>query len=130
MLPPKNMCRHQENLSYDNHCKTTCRNYVLAHNEPNPTNTNAPRALDCLYLRPTASGHHKCLHLQTNRIITCSRVTPVPITPAIIVQVHAIAAQDDMPEGLKITNCYGTMLYDSSWIAGVGYEENDKDNKN
>jgi hypothetical protein len=70
------MIIHQENISYQQHCRTSCGTYVLAHNEPDQTNTNAPSALDCLYLRPNASGGHKCLHLQTNRVITRRRVTP------------------------------------------------------
>jgi hypothetical protein len=116
------MIIHQENITFQQHCRTSCSTYVLAHNKPEPTNTNAPRALDCLYLRPNASGRHKCLHLQTNRVITRRRMTPVSITPAIITLVHTIAKQDGMPKGLKIINHYGTVLFDSSWIAGVDYD--------
>ena len=58
----------------------------------------------------------------TNRVITRRRVTPLPITPAIITLVHTIAEQDGMPKGLKISNRYGTVLFDSSWIAGVDYD--------
>jgi hypothetical protein len=91
------MIIHQENISYQQHCRTSWGTYVLAHNEPDQTNTNAPRALDCLYLRPNASGRHQCLHLQTNRVITRRRVTPLPITPVIITPFHKIAEQDEMP---------------------------------
>jgi hypothetical protein len=62
-----------------------------------------------------------CLHLHTNRVITRRRVTPLPITPAIIKLVHTIAEQDRMPKGLKISNQFGTVLFDSSWIAEVDY---------
>jgi hypothetical protein len=106
------MIIHQENITYKQHCGTSCGTYMLAHNEPNPTNTNAPCALDCLYLRPNASGRHECLHLQRNRVIT----------PAIITLVHMIAKQDGMPRCLKISNRYGTVLFYSSWIAGVDYD--------
>jgi hypothetical protein len=112
---------HQENISYQQHCRTSCGTYVVAHNEPDPTNTNAPHALDCLYLRPNASGRHECLHLHINRVITRRRMTPLPIIPAIIKLVHTIAEQDGMPKGLKISNRFGTVLFDSSWIAGVDY---------
>jgi hypothetical protein len=57
-------------------------------------------------------------------------VTPSPITPDIIKLVHTIAKQEEMPKGLKISNRYGTVLFDSSWIAGVEYNEDlfeDKD---
>jgi hypothetical protein len=120
---------HQENVSYQSHCRTSCGTYVLAHNEPGQTNTHAPRALDCLYLRPNASGRHECLHLQTNRLITRRRVTPLPITPSIITLVHKIAEKDGMPKGLKITNRYGTILYDSSWIAGVDFDNEQFEDK-
>jgi hypothetical protein len=39
--------------------------------------------------------------------------------------VHRIAEQDGMPKGLKITNCTGQVLYDSTWIAGVDYDEDE-----
>jgi len=52
-------------------------------------------------------------------------ITPVPITPAIIKQVHDLAEQDGMPKGLKIMNRTGHVLYDSAWIAGVDYDEDE-----
>jgi hypothetical protein len=56
-------------------------------------------------------------------MITHRRVTPVPITSSIIQQVDRIAEMDRMPKGLKITNRTGEVLYDSTWIAGVDYDE-------
>jgi hypothetical protein len=56
-------------------------------------------------------------------MITRRHVTPIPITPAIIKMVHRIAEQDGMPKGLKITNRTGQVLYDSTWIVGVDYDE-------
>ena len=47
------MILHQENIDYDHHCQYTIGEYFLAHDEPQPSNTNAPRALDCVYLRLT-----------------------------------------------------------------------------
>jgi hypothetical protein len=58
-------------------------------------------------------------------MITRRRITPIPITPAIIKMVHRIAKQDGMPKGLKITKCTGQVLYDSTWIAGVDYDEDE-----
>jgi hypothetical protein len=37
--------------------------------------------------------------------------------------VHSIAEKDGMPKGLKITNYTGDILYNSTWIAGVDYDE-------
>jgi hypothetical protein len=121
------MILHQQNLDYDKHCQYAFGTYVQAHDEPDPSNTNAPRTLDCIYLRynDNEQGGHDLLHLQTNRMITRRRVTPIPITPAIIKMVHRIAEQDGMPKGLKITNRTGQVLYDSTWIAGVDYDEDE-----
>jgi hypothetical protein len=45
------MILHQENINYDRHCEYHFGEYVLAHDDPKRTNTNASRALDCIYLR-------------------------------------------------------------------------------
>jgi hypothetical protein len=41
-----------------------------------------------------------------------------------------MADNDGMQGGLKITSKSGTILYDSSWIAGVDYESYDVENQN
>ena len=63
------------------------------------------------------------MHLPTNAVILRRRVTAIPITPSIIRQVHSIAEREGMPTGLKVHNRFGTLLYDSAWIAGVDYNE-------
>jgi hypothetical protein len=95
------MIMHHENLEYERHCKYQIGEFVQAHEEPNHTNTNASRALDCIYLRPmdNAQGEHELLHLQTNKIVKKSNLTKVPITPSIVKQVLALAELDDMPRG-------------------------------
>ena len=130
------MLMHQRNLDYSRHCQYALGTFVQAHDEPKHSSTNAPRSLDCIYLRYTDNiqGGHELLHLQTNSVITRRKVTPVPITPAIIKQVHtALAEQEDMPAGLKIENRTGQIFYDSAWIAGVEYDdeqfEDDLDNE-
>jgi hypothetical protein len=35
-----------------------------------------------------------------------------------------------MPKGLKITNCTRQVLYDSTWIAGVDYDEDEFEDEN
>jgi hypothetical protein len=74
---------------------------VQAHEEPTHTNTNAPRSLDCIYLRPmdNAQGGHELLHLQTNKVAKRRNLTKIPITPSIIKQVHALAELEEMPRG-------------------------------
>ncbi len=58
-------------------------------------------------------------------------ITPVPITPVIITHVHVLAALEQVPEGLKMSNRTGKVFYDSAWIAGVDYNnepfEDDRD---
>jgi hypothetical protein len=59
----------------------------------------------------------------------------IPITKNVINLVHTMATNDNMKEGLKIESRTGTILYDSSWIAGVDYsittesEEEDEENE-
>ena len=125
------MIMHQENLDYERHCRYQIGEYVQAHDEPNHTNTNAPRSLDCIYLRPmdNAQGGHEVLHLQTNKVIKRRKLTKVPMPPSIIKQVHALAALDNMPQGLKISNRANNIIFDSAWIAGVDYDEEDFDDE-
>ena len=119
------MILHQENLDYKRHCQFTFGEYVLGHDEPLHTNTNAPRALDCIYLRPSsnAQGGHEVLHLQTNKVVHLRKCTAMPLTPSIIKQVHKIAEMENMPKGLKIRNRANQILFDSAWIAGVNYKK-------
>ena len=123
------MILHRQNLDYNKHCTYAFGSYVQVNNDPDPTNTNAPRTLDCIYLRSTGQqqGGHDCLHLPTNRIITRAKVTPIPITAGVMVQVQTIADQERMPKGLKISNRYQVVLYDSTWIPGVDFEDSDYD---
>jgi hypothetical protein len=118
------MILHQRNLDYARHCQYTFGTYVQAHEEPVFSNTNAPRSLDCIYLRynDNVQGGHELLHLPTNSLITRRTITPLPLTPAIMNQVHALAVQENMSDGLKISNRTGQLFYDSAWIAGVHYD--------
>ena len=43
------MIMHQENVDFDKHCKFSFGTYVQAHDEPNPSNKNRPRTLDCAF---------------------------------------------------------------------------------
>jgi hypothetical protein len=81
------MILHQENIDYERHCEYRIGEYVLAHDEPKRTNTNAPRAaLDCIYLRALDSIQegHELLHLQTNSVIKRRKLTKMVLTPSII----------------------------------------------
>jgi hypothetical protein len=119
------MIMHHKNLDYERHCKYQIGEFVIAHEEPNHTNTDASRALDCIYLRSmeNAQGGHELLHLQTNKFVKRRKLTKVSITPSIMKQVHALAELDEMPRGLKITNRANQVILNSAWIAGVDYDE-------
>jgi hypothetical protein len=48
------MIMHQDHLDYARHCKYQSGEYVQAHDEPDHTNMNAPRSLDCIL--PATNG--------------------------------------------------------------------------
>ena len=115
-------------LDYNKHCSVPFGSYVQAHNENTPTNSMAPRSLDCIYLRPVYNqqGGHEVLDLTTKRVITRRSVTPIPITPTVIAAVESMAAEEGM-KGIKMRTKTGQVLYDSSWITGVDYDEDEDD---
>ena len=121
------MILHQANLDFSKHCSIPFGTYVQAHQEPNPTNAQHPRTLDCIYLRyvDNLQGGHELLNLHTGHTIKRRSVTPVPITQNVIDLVHALATQQGMPDGIKITSKTGVILYDSSHLAGVDYDQDD-----
>ena len=120
---------HKENLEWEKHCKYCIGDYVQACEDATIKNNNKARTLDCLYLRPAGNdqGGHDLLHLPANEVINRAYLITTPINKAIIRQVHALAVKDKMPRGLKIVNRADVTLCDSSWTAGVDYE--DKDNQ-
>jgi hypothetical protein len=77
LFPPKggiseyyspHMILHQENIDYNKHCSIPFGTYVQASQQNNPTNTQKPRSLDCIYLcyLSNQQGGHEVFHLQTN----------------------------------------------------------------
>ena len=74
-------------LDYNQHCVAEFGSYVQACTEPDPSNTNAPRTLDAIYLRPNIHNPtmgHELMDLQTGRMITRRKVTVIPITASVI----------------------------------------------
>jgi hypothetical protein len=125
------MILHQKALDYNKHCSIPFGSYVQAHNEPNIKNTQHPRTLDCIYLRYTdnSQGGHHLLDLRTGSTIKRRSVTTIPITKNVIDLVHDMANKDNIKDGLKIETKSGKILYDSAWIAGVDYIENNFDDE-
>jgi len=127
------MIVHKTGLDYKKHCAFATGSYVQAnHDNMNRKNTNAPRTLNGIYLRYNTAhqGGHEILHLPTYKIILRSFCTKIPMTKQVIEHVDAIGYKQGMPSGLKIDNRYNTTLYDSDWIAGVDYEDTNKNNDN
>ena len=75
------------------HCQVPCGAYVQACHETNPTNTNAPRTIDAIYLRPLRNiqGGHEIMDLNSGCIVTRQKVTEVPITQAVINAIEQMA---------------------------------------
>jgi hypothetical protein len=122
---------HQETLDFNKYCSVPFGAYVQAHNEPNFKNSQQPRAIDCIYLRyiDNIQGGHHLLDLNTGYTIKRRSITQVPITNNIIGLVHKLADADGIKEGLKITNKSNVILYDSSWIAGMDYVDEEYDDE-
>jgi hypothetical protein len=121
------MLLHQENIDYNKHCAYSFEMFVQVDKENDPTNIQQAQAIDCIYLQFLSNqrGSHELLNLNTGHRITHQKVMPVPIMQHIIDLIHKMAENDGMPDGLKIQNHHGVVLYNSSWIAGVNYEEDE-----
>ncbi len=117
------------NIDFNKHCQVPFGAYVQAVQENNPKNTNAPRTIDAIYLRPVENiqGGHELMDLDSGRLITRPRVVEVPITNLVIKAVEAMAEEQGI-KSLKLQNRRKTIFYPADWIAGVDYvEEDNKD---
>ncbi len=114
----------QRHIDYNKHCTIPFGAYVQAYNQNDPTNTNAPRTLDAIYLRPMMNkqGGHELMHLQTGKLIKRHSVKVVPMTELVIKAVEQMAAEQKMT-GLKITGRNNVPILPADWIAGVDYDE-------
>ncbi len=64
------MILHHRTLDYKN-CQHEFGAYVQAHEDPHPKNSQQPRTLDCIYLRPSATGHgHDVLNVYSGDVIS------------------------------------------------------------
>jgi hypothetical protein len=60
------------NLDFDKHCQVPFGSHVQVNQENDPTNTQAPRTIDAIYLRPMKNrqGGHEVMNLMTGQVIT------------------------------------------------------------
>jgi hypothetical protein len=117
---------HEINLKFEQ-CKVPQLSYVLAHDEPDPTNSTQARAIDGIYMRAltTAQGGHEVYNLSTGEVIQQRNVTCVPIANAVVKAVEALAKRDSL-ESFKIQDKHGIIQYDST-LAGVGLDGQDEE---
>jgi hypothetical protein len=110
-------------LDFNKHCKFPLGVYVQANIEPNPTNTNAPHTIDCIYLRPfpNLQEGHEVMNLRTGRVITRRNLTEIPVTELVIQAVENMAIQQGITS-LKFTSYTRQDIYPADWIAGVEYD--------
>ena len=81
----------------------------------------------------TLQGKFEVMNLLTGKVISCQKVTPVPITQEVIDRVVAIAKKDGIKSPMNFNDCKeGTIRKDDDKnddadgsIAGVNYEYED-----
>ena len=73
--------------------------YVQVFNDPEPTNTQAPRTIGAIAMcaARSRSGYYRFMSLQTGRIITRRKFTSIPITQDVITRVHDLAEAEKQP---------------------------------
>ena len=113
-------------LDYKKHCQIAFGASVQACNQNDPTNTNAPRMIDAIYLRPlqNAQGGHELMDLNSGRYITRHFVTEIPVTQNVINAVEKLAELQNV-KSLKFKNRHGVIFHPADWIAGVEYVDHD-----
>ena len=138
LFPPKggvsqyyspHMILTERSWDYKKHCQVPFGAYVQASHESDPSNTNDPRTIDAIYLRPIKSmqGGHEVMDLNSGRMVTRYKVTECPVTPLVIKAVEAMAAKQNI-KSLKFKNRHGVIFHPADWIAGVDYEEDEDPN--
>ena len=88
--------------------------YVQANHETLQTNSNAPRTLDGIYLRPVLSiqGGHEIMDLNSGETITRARATEIPVTPVVIKAVEDMAYRQGF-KSLKFKNRNIVLFFDT-----------------
>lgn len=91
-----------------------------------PTNTNAPRTIDGIYLQPSPNiqGGHEVMSLSSGVVIYPRKVTAIPMTDSIIKLVEKMG-YDQGIKLLKLSNRKKNIFYPSEWTEGKDQEEDD-----
>ena len=115
-------------LSCKKHLVAPFGSYVQAVRVTEPTNTNRPRTIDAIYLRPLMNdqGGHQVMNLHTGEVITTPRVVKLPMTDMVIRRVEEMARAAGTIS-LKFGSRFDRQ-YPADWIAGVDYEDDPHQN--
>ena len=127
---PHVLMKHQD-LDYEKHCQVPFGAYVQAKTDTRKSNSNEPRTMDAIYLRPLPNkqGGHEVMNLVTGLAVTASRVWEKPVTDFVIKAVEAMAAEQQI-KTLKLRGRNKQPLFPADWTAGVEFEEPQNQNNN
>lgn len=117
------------NLDFAKHCQVPFGSYVQVNQENDPTNTQAPRTIDAIYLRPMKNrqGGHEVMNLVTGQMISRNRVWERPLTDLVISAVETMAEEQGITT-LKLLGRNKLPIYPADWIEGVEYENYENEN--
>ena len=109
-------------------CRIPFGSYVMASTEPKQKNSLAARMVEAIYLRPSKFMHngHEVMDLSSGHVLRPGRVVPLPITDKVIARVNEMGKAQQM-KSFKIKNRRKELIYDSDWIAGVDYKDQNID---
>ena len=116
-------------IDYKKHCVVPFGTHVQANQKNDPSNTDAPRTIDVIYLRPMQNiqGGHEVMNLQTGQVITRNTAYERPLTPLVIKAVEELTSKQQI-KTLKITGRNSVPICPADWIEGVDYAEVDMPN--
>ena len=102
---------------------------MVGNQDNNPTNTNAPRGIDGIYLRPMKNlqGGHEIMNLATGQKIERAHVYERPMSDFVIQAVEKMA-EDQGIKSLKLFKKNKQPLFPNDWTAGVDYESTNDEN--
>ena len=113
-LSPRNIMTGIQ-FDYNKHCQLQFGDYVQAHQEPSPTNTQASRTVGATCLGPTGNiqGSYKFMNLRTGKRVTRRRWTKLPMPQEVIDRVNQLGKADHQPELLTFYDRKGRSIGDA-----------------
>ena len=99
-------------FDYVKHCRLPFGSYVQAHEEPNPTNTQAARTVGAIGLGPTGNlqGSYRFLNLRTGQMLTRRSWTQLPMPQEVINRVDALGSSEGQPELMTFFDRKGLLI--------------------